>query len=114
MITEATYYCETCFDNFKDSARCEAHEANCEKYAVGDRVEVFYQDNWISQGKWWSGTISRISLEFPKKRFVEVRTDEQFAKADLPLYTGYDWGIWEDSGDKKHLRRLVDQEGTKQ
>lgn len=49
---------------------------------------------------------TRVSMNPLQNRFIVVRTDEQFADAEFPLYTGYDMGVWENTGDKNHLRKL--------
>lgn len=118
MIIIRTHYCGTCGENCENSIircsaheaviRCRAHEADCEKYAVGDRVEVFHQ------GKWWSGTVSHVLFEFPKKRFMTIRTDKQIdhnveVEWGSAMYCGHNMYIWERTGDKTRIRRLVEQ-----
>jgi hypothetical protein len=46
MKTTTTYICETCGEIFTVPNRCEQHEEQCEKYSVGDRVEVYHCGKW--------------------------------------------------------------------
>ncbi|KKS44256.1 hypothetical protein A2567_00660 [Candidatus Azambacteria bacterium RIFOXYD1_FULL_42_11] len=110
MKTEITHYCETCGNAFKGYLECWDHERSCEKYKIGDRVEVFYN------GKGWKGTVILISMNpVDRKRFMVISTDERFdlsEDVDGIVYTGHEFGMWENTGNKNHIRRLVEQTGT--
>lgn len=106
MRTETTYFCETCGKSFTGknvALSCLEHESECEKYQKGDRVEVYY--------KGWRAATVEIVSESGRKRVVLVRFDHQFTDTDFEgcLKEIREMTLWENTGDKNHVRRLVEQ-----